>query len=386
MTLQRWGFVLLPGFGLGALAGATDVLQAANALLAEAGDAPQPWPAYVPVLLAGEPALDLPVNTPAGQPAAGTRLAVESSAGSAVLARPLAEAGALDALFVVAERPLVPCLPGRVAPARAELLALLLQSAAAGRLLGGIGTGAAWLAEAGLLRGHRATVHWPQIGPLAERHPEVLVSQRVCEIDRGRLSCAGHQASRDLLIGWLGQRHGERFAQELAAQFGLAHVPAADERQRVPLGARLAAQQGGGSAKLAEAVALMEANLAEPLPTEEIARLVGVSRRQLERLFRQHLDALPSRWYLGLRLALAQRLLRQTSQSVLQIALGCGFASGPHFSNAYRAFYNRTPRDERSPRAAAWREAAANAGGALAPPSTGTAPDEPAYPSNEGRT
>lgn len=343
---QRWGFVLLPGFGLGALAGATDVLQAANALLAEAGEAPRGAPAYTPVLLGGEVVPD----------ALSGECRVASAAGAQLLARPLAEAGVLDAVFVVAERPFNAVPGGAPGAARAELLALLLQSAAAGRLLGGIGTGAAWLAEAGLLRGHRATVHWPHIGPLAARHPEVLVSQQVCEIDRGRLTCAGHQASRDLLIGWLGQRHGERFAQELAAQFGLAHVPAADERQRVPLGARLAAQQGGGSAKLAEAVALMEANLAEPLPTEEIARLVGVSRRQLERLFRQHLDALPSRWYLGLRLALAQRLLRQTSQSVLQIALGCGFASGPHFSNAYRACYGHTPRDERSPRAAAWRE------------------------------
>ncbi|MEK8051899.1 helix-turn-helix domain-containing protein [Ideonella sp. DXS22W] len=352
--------MLLPGFGLGALAGATDVLQAANALLAETGEAPRFGPAYTTVLLGGE----VPPDRVSGE------CRVASASGAQLLARPLAEAGALDALFVVAERPFS-AVPGSApSAARAELLALLLQLAAAGRLLGGIGTGAAWLAEAGLLRGHRATVHWPQIGPLAERHPEVLVSQRVWEIDRGRLTCAGHQASRDLLIGWLGQRHGERFAQELAAQFGLAHVPAADERQHAPLGARLAAQQGGGSAKLAEAVALMEANLAEPLPTEEIARLVGVSRRQLERLFRQHLDALPSRWYLGLRLALAQRLLRQTSQSVLQIALGCGFASGPHFSNAYRGFYGRTPRDERSPRAAAWRAEGQPPQTANSPPAT----------------
>ena len=42
--------------------------------------------------------------------------------------------------------------------------------------------------------------------------------------------------------------------------------------------------------KLAEALALMQANLAEPLPTDEVARLVGLSRRQLERLFKQHLD------------------------------------------------------------------------------------------------
>ncbi|WP_374428872.1 helix-turn-helix domain-containing protein, partial [Ideonella dechloratans] len=136
-----------------------------------------------------------------------------------------------------------------------------------------------------------------------------------------------------------------------------------EERQRLPLAAPL----GGGSAKLAEAVALMEANLGEPLPTEEIARLVGVSRRQLERLFKQHLDALPSRWYLELRLDRARDMLRQTHQSILQIALSCGFASGPHFSNAYRARYGHTPREERSPQAVAWRAAQSGVSLAQAP-------------------
>lgn len=319
------GFVLAPGFGLASLAGVLETLQAANAQLGRPGYAVTLWAAD---------------GAAAAAAADGTRVHTRAWDGT-----PWREEGPPDLLAVVADGGRAP-LP--------QWLPLLQQAAAAGRLLAGLGSGAAWLAEAGLLRGHRATVHWPQIGPLAERHPEVLVSRRLWEIDRQRLSAAGHGAGRDLFVAWLARRHGERFAQELAAQLGLPHLPAADERQRVPLGAHLAAQQGGGSAKLAEAVALMEANLAEPLPTEEIARLVGVSRRQLERLFKQHLDALPSRWYIGLRLARAQRLLRQTSQSVLQIALGCGFASGPHFSNAYRAHFGRTPREERSPRAAAW--------------------------------
>jgi transcriptional regulator GlxA family with amidase domain len=76
-----------------------------------------------------------------------------------------------------------------------------------------------------------------------------------------------------------------------------------------------------------------------------------VSRRQLERLFKQHLDALPSRYYLELRLARARRLLMQTSQSILSIGLGCGFSSGPHFSSAYRQHFGITPREQRSPRA-----------------------------------
>ena len=228
----------------------------------------------------------------------------------------------------------------------------LRERAAEGATLGGIGTGAAVLAQAGLLDGHRATLPWSHVPQMARSHPSVVWSSNVYEIDRRRLSCAGSTATLDLLITWLGSLHGERLVKSLVAQFGLERLRAADERQSTPLAGRI----GAGNAKLSDAVALMEANLGEPLPTEDIARLVGVSRRQLERLFKQHLDALPSRYYAELRLARARRLLQQTSQSILQIGLASGFASGSHFSNAYRARFGHTPRDERSQRANAWRD------------------------------
>ena len=319
---QRLGFVLLPRFSLLALAGALDALAAANELL---GDA-----VYAPHLIT----LD-------GQPA-------RAACGIAVAAtHALSAMPALDAVFVVADRP----LPEAARDGHVPLHAALRERAAAGATLGGIGTGAAVLAQAGLLNGHRATLHWPHVQPLAEAHADVVVSGRLYEIDRGRLSCAGATASLDLFIAWLGQRHGELRAQELVAHFGLERLRGRDEAQRAPVAARL----GHGAPKLTEAVALMEANLGEPLPTDDIARLVGVSRRQLERLFKQHLDELPSRYYARLRLTRACRLLQQTSQSILQIGLSCGFASGSHFSNAYRTHFGHTPRDERSQRAAAWR-------------------------------
>jgi AraC-like DNA-binding protein len=109
--------------------------------------------------------------------------------------------------------------------------------------------------------------------------------------------------------------------------------------------------------KLAEALALMKANFEEPLPGDDIARLVGVSRRQLERLFKQHLDTLPSKHYLEMRLAHARTLLQESSQSILQVGLACGFSSGPHFSSTYRAHFGTTPREERSRRVSTYWQA-----------------------------
>ena len=210
------------------------------------------------------------------------------------------------------------------------------------------------MAEAGLLLpGERATVNWKLAEALIDEFPHVVWTGNVWEINAtgSRMSCGGGSASVDLMLAWLARLHGERLAQALCVSLGLERARGRDERQRAPI-----SERRGGGPKLGEALALMEANLAEPLPTEEVARLVGVSRRQLERLFKQHLDSLPSRYYLGLRLSRAQRLLQQSSQSILQIGLSCGFSSGPHFSNAYKSHFDHTPRDERSQRAAAWRQ------------------------------
>ena len=345
LTTQRHGFVLLPGFSLLGMSGALDALEAANRHLGGAA------PSHVSVLLS----LD-------GQ---------SVSAGNGVslpVSRAFAQAPPLHAVHVLSDTPLPE--PG---PQLETLLAWLRTQADAGLLLSGIGTGAAVLAHAGVLSGYRATLQHEHVPQLAEAHADVVLSNNLYEIDRGRLSCASGTASLDLLLAWLTQRHGDKLGAALLAHFGLERLRARDERQRLP------ARAPGGNAKLSEAVALMEANLGEPLPTDDIARLVGVSRRQLERLFKQHMDALPSRWYAELRLARARRLLQQTSQSILQVGLACGFSSGSHFSNAYRAHYGHTPRDERRPRAAAWRSHIATAADFV----PDTAPD--AVPTTEQR-
>lgn len=315
--VRRIGLLLEPGFPLLALAGVVDSLLAANELQDEA--------------LHRVEALSM-----SGGPIA---------ARGGVLVQTASAAPPADwhAVFVIAAEP---------APPDAATLALLRRWAEGGVVLGGLAAGAAWLASAGLLDSQRACADWPLLDGLADAQPQVAWAQGLWDINAAgdRLSAAG-TAATDLCCAWLAAQHGERLASELTQALGLAGLRPRDERQR----GGYSEQRGAGSPKLAEALALMEANLGEPLPTEEVATLVGVSRRQLERLFKQHLDTLPSRHYLELRLARARRLLQQSSQSILQIGLSCGFSSGPHFSNAYRAHFGRTPRDERSQRAQAWR-------------------------------
>ncbi|MDB5952185.1 MAG: Transcriptional regulator AraC family [Massilia sp.] len=211
-------------------------------------------------------------------------------------------------------------------------------------VLGASGAGAQVLAEHGFLDGYRAAIHWQILADAVKRYPGTVFTPGLFEIDRNRISAGAGAAVLDLLLHWLGLRHGSTFAAEVAAGLGLDRLRGSDERQPVPA----SAQPALGSARLKEALELMAANLAEPLQAEDIAQLVGVSRRQLERLFRQHMDTFPSRYYLELRLKHARRQLKQTTQSILQVGLACGFASGPHFSTTYRNYFGYTPREERA--------------------------------------
>jgi transcriptional regulator GlxA family with amidase domain len=116
------------------------------------------------------------------------------------------------------------------------------------------------------------------------------------------------------------------------------------------------------SPKLADVISLMERTGAETSGIAEIAGRVALSTRQVERLFQRHLATSPSEFYLGLRLARARTLLRETSQSVRAIAVECGFKSTSHFSSAYRRSFGRRPTDERQPAASAPRKKTSGSG------------------------
>jgi len=257
-------------------------------------------------------------------------LAPESVAGS--------DARHLDMLFVCAPTPGWP-----VAEDGVMLIHWLKRLALRGVMLGGIAGGTYWLARSGVLDGYRASIPYASADAFAHAFPAIHVSHQLFEIDRDRLTCGGGTAAMDMLMTLIGQQHGASLAQRLSEHFVCERIRMADEPQRVPLRSRL----GHAPQSLVEAVTLMEANIEEPLTTHELSAHLGISRRQLERLFKKHLQAVPSRYYLNLRLQRARRLLRESDQAVGEIALAHGFSSGAHFSTAYRHHFGISPRDER---------------------------------------
>ncbi len=306
--IESVGFVLIPGYALFSYAAAVEPLRAAN-------------------VLAGRQLYRWWNTTPGG----GHAIA---SSGAAVLPdfRFGSDTGLPDLLLV--------CAGGNPALYRDKTTFAWLRKVAGRRtIMGGVSGGPYVLARAGLLRNRRCTVHWEHVPSMKEEFPDIEVMESLFEIDGDRITCSGGVAALDMMIALITRDHG----YELGAAVGdwFLHTPLREGPgpQRMDLRFRL----GVSDEKLLRTLRAMEAHLESPLPRKALASVAGVSLRQLERSFRNQLGCGVHEHYLALRVARARQLLRETSLSMLEVAVATGFGSASRFSRAFKQSEGITP-------------------------------------------
>ena len=224
----------------------------------------------------------------------------------------------------------------------------LRREARRGVKMAGLCTAGYTLARAGLLDGKKATIHWENQDSFAEEFEEVTLTKSVFVVDGNRMTTAGGTASIDLMLKIIADDHGEELANAVADQLIYSSIRTDQDTQRLSIPTRI----GVRHPKLSRVIQIMEQNIEEPISPAVLAKDVGMSTRQLERLFRRYLNRSPKRYYMELRLQKARNLLMQTDMSVINVALACGFASPSHFSKCYRSHYDTTPYRERGSHAA----------------------------------
>ena len=213
-----------------------------------------------------------------------------------------------------------------------------------GARLGAIDTGAFALAAAGLLDGHRVTLHWEALALFREHYPDVAACEQLYVVDRNRVTCAGGTAALDMMLHLIELRHGRDLAQIVANGFvhGRIRRPAEEQRYSVD---DLA---GHVDPRLGRVVRAMEANIEAPLGRSELAARAGTSVRQMERLVRARFGDTPMRYYLKVRLQAARNHLFYGEMPVQDIAAACGFSSPAVLSRTFRAHFGISPREFRS--------------------------------------
>ncbi len=311
LPCSKYAFLTLPRYSMIALSNAVEPLRMANTLT-------------------GQTVYEWSIVSVDGQPVpASNGLQLSPTAA-------LEQAGTFDILFV--------CGGVHVQESvSAKVLAALRRLAERRVPLGGLCTGGYALAKAGLLDKYRATIHWENLSALREEFPRIQLSDQLFTIDRDRFTCSGGVAPLDLMLHLIEAKLGAPLSQLISEQFIVDRVRSGRDRQYVPLRAQI----GVSHESLIKVAQLMEDNIERPLSLDEIASATDLSRRQIERLFKRHLNCVPKRYYLQMRLRRARELLLQTSMPIIDITTACGFQSPPHFSRCYRAQFGCPPSAER---------------------------------------
>ena len=224
-----------------------------------------------------------------------------------------------------------------------EVLSFIRRERSRGTRIGAICAGAYILAKAGLLNDRRAAIHWAFHDSFQENFPEVELCRNVFVADETFVTASGGTAAADLMLHLIGETHGNDLAVAIADMMVYSGVRQADASQQISLQAR----HGIRNPHIAEAIRLLNESAPYYLPTSEIARKIGISTRQLERLFQKHLKVSPKKFAINQKLTKARNLLLQTEQSISEIALACGYESPSHFIRTYQSRFGVTPHNQR---------------------------------------
>lgn len=208
----------------------------------------------------------------------------------------------------------------------------------------GLCTGSFILAEAGLMKNHEICVSWLHFQEFHERFPDHKVrSDRIFALDRYRGSCAGGTSSADLAASLVRQYIGKAAERNAFEVLQIENVRTGrDIQPRRPL------HHDCDDARVKAALIRMEQKLDRELSLDGLAASIGLSRRQLERLFNQKAGMSPGQAYKKIRMERAKKLLMQTNSPMIEIALDVGFDDASHFTRSFKRVCGQTPTQVRA--------------------------------------
>ncbi|MCF1436889.1 helix-turn-helix domain-containing protein [Agrobacterium vitis] len=224
-------------------------------------------------------------------------------------------------------------------PIDRETAAFLKKSATKNVKLIGVCTGSFILAELGLMKSHRTCVSWLHYNAFRERFPDLQVrSDRIFNLDRTRGSCVGGSSAADM-AALIVRRHISKDAERNALE--VLHIEKA--RSALAIQTRKPLSIECNDPRIRATLIMMEQHIEGNLPIQDLAAAVGLSRRQLERLFMNETKNSPAMIYRRVRLERAKHLLVQSKAPLVEIALEVGFGNASHFAKVFAQTFGQSP-------------------------------------------
>lgn len=216
----------------------------------------------------------------------------------------------------------------------------------AGVVIGAFSGGIFPLVRAGLMEGHRCSVHWCYESAFKAEFPKVEPEETVIVRDRRRITASGAGAVFDLMLRLIEERLGRQITTEVACWFQHPFVRDEDARQKVPV-----ARAGGTADALPQpiraAIRLFDAHIEDPLRISDVADAVEMSERNFERLFKRETGQSPLRYYRLVRLTKARQRVLYSDDSLAEIAASVGYPRSGPMARHYAQTFGVSPQNER---------------------------------------
>ncbi|MBR7889295.1 helix-turn-helix domain-containing protein [Marinomonas sp. A79] len=228
-----------------------------------------------------------------------------------------------------------------------RLNALLVKATQYHVTIMGLWNGSFYIADSKIPIGQAISIHQDNKAIMEEHFPDLNLSTsnftHALTQDSTLLTCSGPNSALDMMLHYIVSAYGSDYSQAVAEVIGSDRNSATSTKiTKHFLRSELHIPNA-----VKDSITLMENNLEDLLSIDELAKLVGISRRQIERLFKVNVGVTPARYYLEHRLTHARQLLQQSNLSVFEVSIACGFISSAHFSRTYHRFFGQSPTETR---------------------------------------
>lgn len=206
-----------------------------------------------------------------------------------------------------------------------------------------LGSACEVIAGTGVVDGKKCAAHWKSRASLEERFPRTRFDNVLFSSDGRVTSCAGELAAFDLILDFIEQVCGPGVSGEVCHHFLAFGKRCGETLQFWAADAAICKD-----IRFHQALDIMAENIETPISTTELAQRIGLSTRQVERVFSRNGFPPPLKYYIRLRLNRAHQLLEQTTMSLTEIAMACGFENQSNFSKNYKRVFGVPPNVRRS--------------------------------------
>jgi transcriptional regulator GlxA family with amidase domain len=218
-----------------------------------------------------------------------------------------------------------------MAPSDANLIAFVREAAKASRRTASICSGAFVLAEAGLLDGRRATMHWAHAADFRARFPDVRTEEDRIFINDGPIwTSAGMTAGIDLILALIDNDLGPEAAKLVAKLLVMNQRRMGGQKQHSAL-----LDMTPKSDRIELVLAHIHQNLRNALSIEELAAVASLSPRQFSRAFLAETGQSPAKAVERLRLEAARFMIEEGRHTVNVVAQETGFADRERMRRAF---------------------------------------------------